>query len=106
MTCVQCGMHYPKMFRYVEHLKRKGPNHNDQCTQCDLTLQSHEEYKIHIQTDHDGKWLHRCGFCEAKFDELVSLKSHHATHHTAKRRAKQLKARGSCPTYKTGPKQV
>ena len=74
MTCIQCGMYYPKMFRYVEHLKRKGPFHNDQCSQCEQKLTSYEEYKDHVTAEHNGRWVHKCGFCETKYDDIASLK--------------------------------
>ena len=130
LTCIQCGTQLANQVRYVQHLKKKGPHHNDQCTQCNLTLHSHHEYKIHVQTEHEGKWVYKCGFCEIKFDELLSLKSHHSNHHKIKQEACEgkkekkdtnmceecgshvsclkthLQARGPCPAWEFVNKQL
>ena len=83
-TCIQCGMYFRQSYKHQDHLKKKGPNHNDQCAQCPETFLSYEDHKLHVEKVHYGKWKLKCGFCSDKFDEECDLKSHHLAYHVQK----------------------
>ena len=83
-TCIQCGAYFRQSYKHQDHLKKKGPNHNDQCAQCPEIFERWEDHKEHVEKLHMGKWKMKCGFCPDKFDDETDLKSHHVTYHMQK----------------------
>ena len=79
--CIHCGFHQSTLKLLESHFKTEGPFHNNKCTQCSARFTSHEEYKQHVQASHFGQWLHICGICEKKFNELGQLKDHRTVEH-------------------------
>ena len=80
-VCVQCGKLFFKVKQLSRHHQLKGPFHDDQCAQCPKVLQSHEEYKDHIKSEHFGLWLYKCGFCKENFESIKSLRDHVSYNH-------------------------
>ena len=79
--CVQCGKFFQQSYKFHEHLKRKGPHHDDQCSQCSDKFSTHDEYKSHVESKHFGRWMYKCGFCSKQFAEDSELKSHTKVFH-------------------------
>ena len=80
IECVQCGNFFGRPNKFQEHIQKKGPHHNDQCSQCSRKFETYEEYKTHVEEEHYGKWKYKCGFCEEMFDERKDLKHHYFIH--------------------------
>ena len=62
-------------------MKKKGPFHDDQCSQCTEKFVTYEDYKAHVESKHFGNWIHKCGHCKKEFEEESDLKSHLLTYH-------------------------
>ena len=77
-TCVQCNYNYIKLSNLKQHLKLRGPLHNDECTQCPKKFSTFKEYQDHINDQHYGVWKYRCGFenCGELFDDEKKCKQH------------------------------
>ena len=75
-SCIQCGKEFNKRIKYQQHLKIKGPFHDDQCSQCQQIFASFSSYKNHVNDTHFGQWVFKCGFCKTNFEEEKSLASH------------------------------
>lgn len=80
-TCIQCGRFCRFGSRYQEHIKNRGPFHDDQCAQCPEKFTTYEDYKNHVQVVHYGYWKYKCGHCKQLFDDQKVLKAHvHVVH--------------------------
>ena len=75
-ACIQCGIFFQQSYKFHEHIRRKGPYHDNQCTQCSDKFSTHEDYRSHVESKHFGEWVYKCGFCSKKFPEDVELKYH------------------------------
>ena len=80
-TCIQCGKYFRQTYKFNEHMRRKGPSHDDRCTQCSEKFRTYEDHKAHVESKHFGKWIYKCGFCKKQFEEESELKSHSLTFH-------------------------
>ena len=79
--CIQCGYIGKRKIYSREHLQKRGPLHNDECSQCSKKMSSFKEYQNHVNDHHYGIWKYKCGFCEFIFDkEQECLKHTRATH--------------------------
>jgi len=95
-TCVQCGKFFRFSSHYREHMKARGPYHNDECAQCSKKLPSYDEYRIHVELEHNGSWKFKCGHCKNCFDSEVALKSHVSfTHKVARERGENVKKKSA-----------
>ena len=80
--CIQCGYLGKRKFRFSEHLKKRGPLHNDECSQCSKKVNSYKEYQDHVNAQHYGIWKYKCGFeiCGEIFDEETQYLKHTRKH--------------------------
>ena len=74
--CIHCGTTFSSLKTLESHFKNEGPYHNNQCTTCHLRLTSHQEYREHVLTVHQGLWSYICGICDVKFSEKREHKEH------------------------------
>ena len=82
-TCVECGITFKRTNKYNEHIKLKGPFHDDQCAQCPDKFASFEEYQVHVQDKHDNIMKFKCGFCKEVFNDKSELLRHTKSLHAA-----------------------
>ena len=54
ICCIQCGDKASK-----NHLKKSGPFHNDECSQCLQKMPSYQAYQDHVKNEHSGVWKYR-----------------------------------------------
>ena len=96
-ACIQCGKNYTRAKQFKEHLKRKGPLHNDECTQCLKKFSTFKEYQDHVNNQHYGVWKYRCGFenCGEIFDDDKNCQKHtrliHRQHELKPKKEKEPK---------------
>jgi hypothetical protein len=74
--CVQCGFSHFRKENMVNHMNGAGPFHDNQCTQCTERFKTYEEHKSHIEADHTGKWLYKCGQCKDLFEIKDDVMKH------------------------------
>ena len=67
--CICCGYGTNVQDRMTRHLDANGRYHNNECTQCDQKFLSHVDYQIHVNKEHHGKWIYRCGLCCDVFED-------------------------------------
>ena len=58
-SCIQCGLKFTRPGQLKEHLEKRGPFHNEECSQCPKKLTSYEEYQDHVNMQHYGLWKYR-----------------------------------------------
>ena len=89
--CIQCGYIGKRKIYSREHLQKRGPLHNDECSQCSRKISSYKEYQDHVESQHYGIWKYKCGFeiCGEIFDEQ-SLYLKHAKNHTRKPHTRKI----------------
>ena len=76
--CIQCGFLERRTISFSRHLQKRGPLHNDECSQCSKKLSSYKEYQDHVNTQHYGIWKYKCGFeiCGEFFDDETQYLKH------------------------------
>jgi KRAB domain-containing zinc finger protein len=82
--CIQCGFKSFKRFHLEKHMKSSGPYHNNQCSQCPEMFKTHQDYAEHVKMCHNGKWMFKCGQCDASqvlFEKKTDLRKHQREHH-------------------------
>ena len=83
--CVQCGYPGSKQISVAEHMKRKGPFHNDECCHCFQKMPSFQAYQDHIKNQHYGVWKFKCGKCsDQAFIHKKDFNSHIRVFHSTK----------------------
>ena len=92
--CIHCGTTFCSLKSLESHFKNEGPYHNNQCTTCHTRLTSHQEYREHVQTVHQGHWVYICGICDVKFSEKREHKEHRLKVHK-KLNSKSVSSNGS-----------
>ena len=72
--CISCGYTTPYT-EYVEnHVKRKGPFHNNKCPKCDFRASGRAELTQHMETaGHQGEI---CGLCGDVFEDVKLMNKH------------------------------
>lgn len=80
IECVQCGNIFGRPNKLEEHIKEKGPKHDDQCAQCTERFTTHAQYRAHVSERHLGRFKWKCGFCDDVYDEKRDLKQHLLLH--------------------------
>ena len=72
--CISCGYTTPYT-EYVEnHVKRKGPFHNNKCPKCEFRASLRSELIQHMETsEHQGEI---CGLCGDVFDDMKLMNKH------------------------------
>ena len=66
--CPDCGKDYPYLKALHKHMYERGKFHDGRCRLCEKKFDTWADHKIHVQKEHGGKFLIRCGQCDMVFD--------------------------------------
>ena len=90
ISCIQCGYTGSRCrsqkIALKEHLARRGPLHNDECSQCSKKMSSYEAYQDHVKEEHYNIWKYKCGNldCGEIFNTSEECKKHNRSVHKQK----------------------
>ena len=76
LVCNSCGKRGRDTKNFELHKKLLGKLHDGKCVHCKEEFENWLDHKNHVISEHDGKFKHKCGFCEKYFDKSHSLKIH------------------------------
>ena len=95
ISCIQCGFvgtkSHSKITALKEHLEKRGPLHNDECSQCSKKMPTYEAYQDHVKEEHFNIWKYKCGAldCGAIFITSEESKKHYRSVHTQHKRERK-----------------
>ena len=70
-----CGKLSFNKSTHLSHLKIMGPFHST-CGSCPYEFKSKEDHQRHVDEEHGGQMLHRCGLCDRVFSSKFFVDQH------------------------------